>query len=58
MKKKDFDFYLPEELIAQDPLDDRSSSRLLVLDKESGQILHKIFRYNRLFTTRRLSGIK
>lgn len=44
MKKKDFDFYLPEELIAQDPLDDRSSSRLLVLDKESGQILHKIFK--------------
>lgn len=44
MKKKDFDFYLPEELIAQDPLLDRSSSRLLVLDKRTGEINHRIFR--------------
>lgn len=44
MKTKDFNFYLPEELIAQDPLEDRSSSRLLVLDKETGEIQHKIFR--------------
>lgn len=44
MKTKDFDFYLPEELIAQDPLEDRSSSRLLVLNKETGEIEHQIFR--------------
>ncbi len=44
MKRKDFDFHLPEELIAQDPLLDRSSSRLLVLDKETGDIKHKIFK--------------
>lgn len=44
MKKKDFDFYLPEELIAQDPLEDRSSSRLLLLDKETGMVEHKIFK--------------
>lgn len=37
MKKEDFYFKLPEELIAQDPLEDRSASRLLVLDKESGK---------------------
>lgn len=43
MKRKDFDFELPQELIAQDPLEDRSSSRLLVLDKETGKIEHKIF---------------
>lgn len=44
MKKSDFYFDLPEELIAQDPLKDRSSSRLLVLDKENGSIEHKIFK--------------
>lgn len=44
MKRKDFDFNLPEELIAQDPLKDRSSSRMLVLDKETGEINHKIFK--------------
>lgn len=44
MKKKDFDFYLPEELIAQDPLLDRSSSRLLILDKKTGKVEHKIFK--------------
>lgn len=44
MKTKDFDFYLPEELIAQDPLKDRTSSRLLVLDKKTGQREHKTFK--------------
>ena len=44
MNLHDFDFYRPEELIAQDPLEDRSSSRLLVLDKETGEIEHKIFK--------------
>lgn len=42
--KSDFYFDLPQELIAQDPLEDRSSSRLLVLDKETGEIEHKVFR--------------
>lgn len=42
--KKDFYFDLPEELIAQDPLPDRSSSRLLVLEKESGAVEHHIFK--------------
>lgn len=41
--KKDFYFELPPELIAQDPLEDRSSSRLLVLDKKTGDIEHKKF---------------
>lgn len=44
MTLKDFDFDLPEELIAQDPLEDRSSSRLLVLNKETGEFEHKIFK--------------
>lgn len=44
MKKEDFYFDLPEELIAQDPLEDRSSSRLLVLDRETGHTEHHIFR--------------
>ena len=44
MKRQDFYYELPEELIAQDPLEDRQSSRLLVLDKESGVISHRIFR--------------
>lgn len=43
MNVKDFDFYLPEELIAQNPLQDRTSSRLLVLHKETGKIEHKQF---------------
>ena len=42
--KSDFYFDLPEELIAQDPLEDRSSSRLLVLDKNTGNVQHHIFR--------------
>lgn len=44
MDVKDFDYELPEELIAQDPLEDRSSSRLMVLDKISGEVEHRIFR--------------
>ena len=44
MKTSDFYYDLPEELIAQDPLEDRSSSRLLVLDKETGKTEHHIFR--------------
>ncbi|MDT3844052.1 MAG: tRNA preQ1(34) S-adenosylmethionine ribosyltransferase-isomerase QueA [Bacillota bacterium] len=43
MNVKDFDYDLPQELIAQDPLEDRSSSRLLVLDKNTGKTEHKIF---------------
>lgn len=43
MKTDDFDFYLPEELIAQTPLEKRDSSRLLVLDKKTGDISHKHF---------------
>ena len=44
MKRQDFYYELPEELIAQDPLADRESSRLLVLDRESGVISHHVFR--------------
>ena len=44
MRRQDFYYELPEELIAQDPLEDRSSSRLLVLDKESGVVSHHVFR--------------
>ena len=44
MDVKDFYFDLPEELIAQDPLKDRSSSRLLVLDKDTGEVQHRVFR--------------
>ena len=43
MKTDDFDYYLPEELIAQTPLKKRDSSRLLVLDKETGEVEHKHF---------------
>ena len=45
MKTSDFDFYLPEELIAQHPLEKRDYSKLMVLDKETGKIEHKHF-YN------------
>lgn len=44
MKTSDFYYDLPEELIAQEPLKDRASSRLLVLDKNTGKIEHKIFK--------------
>ncbi|MBU5677817.1 tRNA preQ1(34) S-adenosylmethionine ribosyltransferase-isomerase QueA [Alkaliphilus sp. MSJ-5] len=43
METKDFDFYLPEELIAQTPLENRDNSRLMVLDRETGEIEHKHF---------------
>lgn len=44
MKTSDFYYALPEELIAQDPLEDRSSSRLLVLNKETGEREHRVFK--------------
>lgn len=44
LKTSDFYFDLPEELIAQDPLEDRSSSRLLVLDRHTGKTKHEIFK--------------
>ena len=43
MNTKDFYYHLPEELIAQDPLDDRTSSRLMLLDKKTGEVDHKSF---------------
>ncbi|MDD6156513.1 MAG: tRNA preQ1(34) S-adenosylmethionine ribosyltransferase-isomerase QueA [Lachnospiraceae bacterium] len=43
MDVKDFYYELPEELIAQDPLEDRSSSRLMVLNKDTGEVTHKHF---------------
>ena len=43
MKTSDFYYDLPEELIAQDPLEDRSSSRLMTVDKETGKIGHHVF---------------
>ncbi len=43
MKTKDFFYKLPEELIAQDPLKKRDSSKLMVLDKNTGEVLHKHF---------------
>lgn len=44
MKTSDFYYELPQELIAQDPLEDRSASRLMVLDKETGEVEHHVFR--------------
>ncbi|MBM6948985.1 tRNA preQ1(34) S-adenosylmethionine ribosyltransferase-isomerase QueA [Mordavella massiliensis] len=44
MRRQDFSFDLPQELIAQDPLKDRAGSRLLVLDKETGAVSHHVFR--------------
>ena len=43
MQVKDFDYELPQELIAQDPIENRSESRLMLLDKTTGQIGHKHF---------------
>ena len=43
MKTSDFDYYLPEELIAQTPLAKRDSSRLMVIDKKTGEIKHDVF---------------
>ena len=44
MKTSDFYYDLPEELIAQDPLADRSSSRLMVMDRNTGAVTHRHFR--------------
>ena len=44
MDVKDFYYDLPQELIAQDPLKDRSSSRLMVLDKNTGEVTHRVFK--------------
>lgn len=43
MNVKDYDYDLPEELIAQDPLEDRSGSRLMVLDRQTGDVEHRHF---------------
>ena len=44
MRVSDFNFDLPEELIAQHPLENRDSSRLMVVDRETGEIKHEIFK--------------
>ena len=44
LKTSDYFYELPQELIAQDPLEDRSSTRLMVLDKETGEVSHHMFR--------------
>lgn len=44
MKTKDFYYELPEELIAQHPVENRDNSRLLVLDRDTGNVEHKIFK--------------
>ena len=43
MRTDDFDFYLPEELIAQTPIKKRDNSKLMILDKENGNIKHEVF---------------
>src|SRR5512137_1666366 len=43
MKTSDFDYHLPVELIAQTPVEPRDSSRLLVLDRKTGQLTHSVF---------------
>ncbi len=45
MNTDEFDYYLPEELIAQHPLKDRAAARLLTLDKKTGEVGHDVF-YN------------
>ena len=44
LKTSDFFFDLPKELIAQDPLTDRTSSRLLMVDKKTGELKHEVFK--------------
>ncbi|TSI03241.1 tRNA preQ1(34) S-adenosylmethionine ribosyltransferase-isomerase QueA [Lysinibacillus sp. BW-2-10] len=44
MKVEDFDFHLPEELIAQTPLEDRTASRLMIVDKKTGEVEHSNFK--------------
>ena len=43
VKTDDFDYYLPEELIAQTPLEKRDDSKLMVVDRETGEIKHEVF---------------
>lgn len=43
MRTDDFDYELPEELIAQEPIEKRDKSRLMVLDKKTGEITHSVF---------------
>ena len=43
MRLEEFDYYLPEELIAQTPIKQRDASRLMVLDKKTGELVHKHF---------------
>ena len=43
MKVEDFDYQLPEELIAQDPIEPRDASRLLIMDKQTGALRHSVF---------------
>ncbi len=43
LKLKDFDYELPEELIAQDPLSERSSSRMMTINRRTGELSHKVF---------------
>ena len=57
MKTSDFAYDLPEELIAQDPLSDRASSRLMILDKRGDYASH-ISRYHRILKTGGLSRVK
>ena len=56
MKTSDFYFDLPEELIAQEPLADRASSRLMVVHKDSGRREHRHFRDIKEYLRRGLSG--
>lgn len=49
MNVSEFNFDLPQELIAQEPLEDRSASRLLVLDRNTGEIEHRSFRDLKLY---------
>ena len=44
MKLTEFEYNLPKELIAQDPLSNRDESRLLVIDKKTGELSHKTFK--------------
>jgi S-adenosylmethionine:tRNA ribosyltransferase-isomerase len=44
LRTKDFDYHLPEELIASRPLEDRAASRMLVVDRATGRIAHRMFR--------------
>ena len=56
MRTEDFDYYLPENLIAQHPSDKRDESRLMVLDKKTGEIEDTFFWYYRLSKRGRLPG--